>query len=60
MHGNSLVDSIMKADDYARGIDPSYKSSYYAALWEKTGPLTQNQIQDASRLFGQSVVHSGD
>ena len=63
MHGNSLVDSIMKADDYARGIDPSYKSSYYAALWEKTGPLTQNQIQDATvdlaNLWFTAAINAG-
>ncbi len=38
----------MKADNYAKAIDPVYNSSYYAALWEKTGALTQNQIQDAT------------
>ena len=48
MHGNSLVDSILKGDNYAKAIDPAYKSSYYSALWGKTGPLTQNQIQDAT------------
>ena len=63
MHGNSLVDSILKADNYAKAIDPTYKSSYYAALWEKTGPLTQNQIQDATvdlaNLWYTAAVNAG-
>ncbi len=62
-HGNSLVDSIMKADNYAKGIDPSYKSSYYVALWAKTGLLTQNQIQDATvdlaNLWFTAAVNAG-
>jgi Abnormal spindle-like microcephaly-assoc'd, ASPM-SPD-2-Hydin/S1/P1 Nuclease/Secretion system C-terminal sorting domain len=62
-HGNSLVDSILKGDNYAKAIDPTYKSSYYAALWEKTGPLTQNQIQDATvdlaNLWFTAAVNAG-
>ena len=62
-HGNSLVDSIMKADNYAKAIDPAYNSSYYAALWEKTGALTQNQIQDATvdlaNLWFTAAVNAG-
>jgi|GEM_PF-491009 len=62
-HGNSLVDSILKGDNYAKGIDPTYKSSYYAALWEETGPLTQNQIQDATldlaNLWFTAAINAG-
>ncbi len=46
--GNALVDSILKADNYAKTIDSQYKTAYYAALWAKTGAMTQNQIQDAT------------
>ena len=48
-HGNTLVDSILKADTYAKSVSGgAYNSSYYAALWQKTGAMTQNQIQDAT------------
>ena len=63
MHGNGLVDSILKADNYAKAIDPTYKSNYYAALWEETGALTQNQIQDATvdlaNLWFTAAVNAG-
>jgi len=48
MHGNGLADSIFDADAYATSIDAKYGSAYYAALWAKTGAMTQNQIQDAT------------
>lgn len=48
-HGNTLVDSILKADTYAKSVSGgAYNSSYYAALWQKTGAMTQNQIEDAT------------
>ncbi len=50
---NSLVDSILAADTYAKsssgwngnGIPPQ---SYYNALWEKTQNITKIQIQNAT------------
>jgi hypothetical protein len=52
-HANSLVDSILEADTYAKAISgwngtgvPT--SSYYAALWEKTQRLTEDQFQQAT------------
>ncbi len=63
MHGNSLVDSILKGDNYAKAIDPSYKAAYYEALWAETGALTQNQIQDATvdlaNLWYTAAVNAG-
>jgi hypothetical protein len=47
-HGNSLADSILKADTYSKAIDATYKTSYYSALWQKTGAMAQNQIEDAT------------
>ncbi len=62
-HGNTLVDSILKADNYAKAIDPTYKGSYYAALWARTGAMTQNQIQDATfdlaNLWFTAAVNAG-
>jgi len=63
MHGNGLVDSIIHGDTYAKGIDPTYKGSYYAALWSKVGAMTQNQIQDATAdlacLWYTAAINAG-
>ncbi len=53
LHSNTCVDSILQADNVARtasgwngsGIAPQ---SYYAALWARTGRLTQEVLQDAT------------
>ncbi len=62
-HGNGLVDSILKADTYAKSIDSKYGSVYYAALWAGTGAMTQNQIQDATvdlaNLWYTAAVKAG-
>lgn len=47
------VDSIMAADTYAKSVSGwngtgSPPASYYAALWQKTGPFTQNLFQTAT------------
>jgi hypothetical protein len=63
MHGNGLADSIFDADAYATSIDAKYGSAYYAALWAKTGAMTQNQIQDATvdlaNLWYTAAVNAG-
>jgi hypothetical protein len=63
MHGNGLADSIFDADAYAMSIDAKYGSAYYAALWAKTGAMTQNQIQDATvdlaNLWYTAAVNAG-
>lgn len=63
-HGNGLVDSILNADTYAKGKAGSTSGSvYYAALWEKTGAMTQNQIEDATYdlacLWYTAAVNAG-
>ncbi len=52
-HSNSLVDSILAADTYAKSTSGwngsgSAPSAYYTALWAKTGALTQDQFQRAT------------
>ena len=63
LHGNGLVDSILHADNYAKAQDSKYGSTYYAALWQKTGAMTQNQIADASYdlacLWYTAAVNAG-
>lgn len=63
IHGNGLADSIFHADTYATSIDAQHGSAYYAALWEKTGAMTQNQIQDATvdlaNLWYTAAVNAG-
>ncbi|MDE3059114.1 MAG: T9SS type A sorting domain-containing protein [Bacteroidota bacterium] len=58
------VDSILAADTYAKTQSGgSYNSTYYAALWEKTGALTRTQIQDATvdlaDLYYTAAVNAG-
>ncbi|MDI6802428.1 MAG: T9SS type A sorting domain-containing protein [Bacteroidota bacterium] len=50
IHSNSLVDSIMLADNYAKSVSGysgsgTAPASYYSALWEKTERLTKDQLQ---------------
>jgi len=63
IHGNGLIDSIFRADTYAVSIDASHKGAYYAALWAKTGAMTQNQIQDATvdlaSLWYTAAINAG-
>ena len=63
MHSNGLADSIFNADTYATAIDAQHGSSYYAALWAKTGAMTQNQIQDATvdlaNLWYTAAINAG-
>ena len=62
-HGNGLADSIFSADTYATSIDPNHGSDYYQALWEGTGGMTQNQIQDATvdlaNLWFTAAINAG-
>jgi hypothetical protein len=55
-HANSLVDSILEADTYAKASsgwngNGEVPSSYYAALWEKTQGLTKDQFQQATNAL---------
>lgn len=52
-HSNSLVDSILLADDYAKSVSGwngagSPPTSYYNALWAKTAQFTKEQFQNAT------------
>jgi hypothetical protein len=68
-HSNSLVDSIMAADDYAKIISGwtgsgSPPANYYTALWEKCGTFTEEQFQNATvalaSLWYTAWVNSGN
>ncbi|HEY6191903.1 MAG TPA: T9SS type A sorting domain-containing protein [Bacteroidota bacterium] len=49
LHANMYVDSIMAADNYAKGLTGGvYNTTYYSALWQKTGPFTIDQFQRAT------------
>ncbi len=52
-HSNSLVDSIMAADTYAKAVSGwsgsgTPPSSYYTALWQKCSGFTIDQFQRAT------------
>jgi hypothetical protein len=52
-HSNSLVDSILAADTYAKAQSGytgsgSVPASYYTALWAKCGNFTKDQFQRAT------------
>jgi hypothetical protein len=54
LHANSLVDTIMQADNYAKlasgwSGSGSAPASYYAALWQKTRTMTLDQMQRGTR-----------
>jgi hypothetical protein len=56
LHANSLVDTVLHADTFAKdtsgwngsGIPPA---SYYTALWERTGPMTLDQMQEGTQAL---------
>ena len=53
LQANTLVDSILHGDTYAKSVSGysgsgSVPASYYTALWQKTGTMTQQCIQDAT------------
>jgi hypothetical protein len=56
LHANSLVDTILHGDTFAKdtsgwngsGTPPA---SYYAALWEKTGTMTLDQMQEGTQAL---------
>ena len=56
LHANSLVDTILRADTFAKSAsgwngsgDPP--ASYYSALWEKTGTTTLDQMQEGTQAL---------
>ena len=53
LHSNSLVDTVLHGDTYAKGVSGwngsgTPPAAYYAALWDYTGPMTLDQIQRAT------------
>lgn len=54
---NSKVGAILDADNYAKGIDPSYGSAYYSAMWSKLDTLMNEQLESASESLA-SLVYS--
>jgi len=68
LHSNTYVDSIMQADNLARAASgwngiSNAPQSYYAALWARTGRLTeevlQGAIQDLASLWYTAWVNAG-
>jgi hypothetical protein len=56
LHANSLLDTILLGDTYARNVSGwggsgSPPASYYAALWEKTRHTTLDQLQRATEAL---------
>jgi hypothetical protein len=50
------VDSIMMADDYARGVAGNTSSyTYKAALWEKTGSFTVKLFNNAASSLAEMI-----
>jgi hypothetical protein len=48
----SYVDSLMKADDFAKSVNPNLKSEAYRdALWHKTKNYTQEFFENAASAF---------
>lgn len=47
----SYVDSVLKADTYARTIGATGTAAYNQALWSKTGAFTNKLMKDASHNF---------
>lgn len=52
---NSSVQAILDADTYAKGIDPTYQSAYYTAMWSKVGELTNAQLRGACQALAALV-----
>lgn len=53
LHSQSLVDSILRADNYAKQVSGwngsgTPPTAYYTALWQRTGNMTKNQFQRAT------------
>jgi hypothetical protein len=56
VRSNALVDSILRADNAAKAASGwtgsgAVPQAYYTTLWEKTGPMTVQLIQEASVAF---------
>jgi hypothetical protein len=51
-HSNSLVDSILHADTYAKTLSGGqYNATYYNALWARTGSMTLDQMQKGTKAL---------
>jgi hypothetical protein len=52
---NKYVDDILAADNYAKGIDPSYGYAYTDALWEKTATITKELLPNAAHALAELI-----
>lgn len=48
------IDSVLKADTYAKGLDATYGSTYSTALWSKT-PFTITLLKNASHALADLI-----
>jgi hypothetical protein len=58
----NYVDSVLAADTYAKNLDASYSSTYYAALWSKTQftkTLFSNSSHSLAELIYSAWVEAG-
>jgi hypothetical protein len=56
LHSNSLIDTILLGDTYAKAVSGwngsgTAPASYYNALWQKTGLMTLDQMQRGTRAL---------
>lgn len=56
IHSNSLIDTILQGDDYARAVSGWNGSgnappAYYAALWDRTRAITLDQMQRGTQAI---------
>jgi hypothetical protein len=64
LHTNSLVDTVLLADTYAKNLSGgAYNATYYNALWERTRRITLDQMQrgtlDLASLWYSAWVDAG-
>lgn len=53
LHSNSLVDTVLHGDTYAKlASGGQYNSLYYAELWNRTRAMTLDQMQRATETLG--------
>lgn len=52
LHSNSLIDTIFRADTYAKTLSGgSFNSVYYSGLWERTRVITLDQMQRGTKAL---------
>jgi hypothetical protein len=64
LHSNSLVDTVLLADTYAKSLSGGvFDATYYNALWQRTRRITLDQMQrgtlDLAKLWFSAWVDAG-